>query len=408
MFTHIAARALLQETWLEEQDRLLTLCAFAVPLKHAEQLLTTISVPKNRRPKFDLHLKIVDLNNIPYISGSSFVKWHLPHSASAEHHGQTEKYQIREHRVQYHHESVIPIKMVVDKNGMLSESMLYLEVLHEIKTQGKPERLTLGNLKLNLAEYVDADEADGNEDGVCRRYLMQDSKINSTIKICISMRQTEGDRNYSAPPLRVAPVFSGIAGIVAGEQADAEDPLHMPAVNNKAKETGDELRELYRKTVAADWTCQAGEISADKCIEDIFAGGDGWGKQGKGSEGPSHKGGVLSTEDVSLLSDGESRQFHGNKKSIWSQGLFRSRQDMKRHSREHLGKRHQDDMQGTRGVRGRGSFEQQTRQMGAGAERGNNKSIREREDLDVREDLRSWRVPAGSGANERLDELHIL
>lgn len=297
--------------------------------------------------------------------------------------------------------------MVVDKNGILSDSMMHLEVLHEIKTQGKPERLTLGNLKLNLAEYVDADEAEGNEDGVCRRYLMQDSKINSTIKICILMQHTEGDRNYSAPPLRVAPVFSGIAGIVAGDQVDTEDPLHMPAVNSKAKETGDELRELYRKTVAADWTCQPGEISADKCIEDIFAGGDGWGKQGKGYEGPGHKGKVMSSEDVSLLSDSEARQFHGGKKSIWSQGLFRSRQDMKRHSREHLGKRHQDDMHGTRGVRGRGSFEQQTRQMGAEAERGNSKMTREMEDLDVREDLRSWRVPAGSGATERLDELHM-
>lgn len=359
------------------------------------------------QPKFDLHLKIVDLNNIPYISGTSFVKWHLPHSASAEHHGQTDKYQIREHRVQYHYESVIPIKMVVDKNGMLSESMIHLEVLHEIKTQGKPERLTLGNLKLNLAEYVDAEEAEGNADGVCRRYLMQDSKINSTIKICILMRQTEGDRNYSAPPLRVAPVFSGIAGIVSGDQVDAEDPLHIPAVNSKAKETGDELRELYRKTVAADWTCLPGEISADKCIEDIFAGGDGWGAKGKGYEGPGHKSNVLSSEDVSLLSDSEARQYHSGKKSIWSAGLFRSRQDMKRQSREHLGKRLQDDMHGTRGVRGRGSFEQQTRQMGVEPDRGNIKLTREMEDLEVREDLRSWRVPAGSGVIERLDELHI-
>jgi hypothetical protein len=296
--------------------------------------------------------------------------------------------------------------MVVDKNGMLSESMIHLEVLHEIKTQGKPERLTLGSIKLNLAEYVDATEAEGNEDGVCRRYLMQDSKINSTMKICIAMRQTEGDRNFQPPPLRVAPVFSGIAGIVAGDQVDAEDSLHMPAVNSKIKETGDELRELYRKTLAADWTCQPGEMSADKCIEDIFAGGDGWGAKGKGHEGPGLQGKVLSSEDVSLLSDSEARQYH-SKKSSWSAGIFRSRQDMKRQSRESLGKRSQDDMHSARGVRGRGSFEQQTRQMGVEADRGNNKPNREMEDLDIREDLRSWRVPVGSVAIERLDELHI-
>lgn len=297
--------------------------------------------------------------------------------------------------------------MVVDKNGMLSESMIHLEVLHEIKTQGKPERLTLGSVKLNLAEYVDATEAEGNEDGVCRRYLMQDSKINSTIKICIAMRQTEGDRNFQPPPLRVAPVFSGIAGIVAGDQVDAEDSLNMPAVNSKAKETGDELRELYRKTLAANWTCQPGEMSADKCVEDIFAGGDGWGALGKAHEGPGLQRKVLSSEDVSLLSDSEARQYHGGKKTTWSSGLFRARQDMKRQSRESLGQRSQDDMHRTRGVRGRGSFEQQTRQMGVEADRGNNRPSREMEDLDVREDLRSWRVPATSGSIERLDGLHI-
>jgi hypothetical protein len=298
--------------------------------------------------------------------------------------------------------------MVVDKDRLLTELMIHFEVLHEIKDHAKPERLTLGNLKLNLAEYVWAEEGEGMEDGVCRRYLLQDSKINSTIKLCIGMAQTEGTTDFRPPPLRVAPVFSGIAGIIAGDQADAEDPLHMPAVNSKMKETGDELRELYRKTLAADWTCQPGEMSADKCIEDIFAGGDGWGAKGKGHEGPGHKGKVLSSDNVSLLSDSESRQYHGGKKSIWSAGLFRSRQDMKRHSRENLGKRSQDDMHHhTRGVRGRGSFEQQTRQMGMDADRGTNKSGREVEDLDAREDLRSWRVPAGSGMTKRLDELHI-
>jgi hypothetical protein len=52
---------------------------------------------------------------------------------------------------------------------------------------------------------------------------MKDSKINSTLKIGIYMRQTEGDKNYIAPALKTAQVFSGIAGIMAGEQAELED-----------------------------------------------------------------------------------------------------------------------------------------------------------------------------------------
>lgn len=56
------------------------------------------------------------------------------------------------------------------------------EVLQEYSSGARGERIILGNVKLNLAEYVDANEFDG-EDGVCRRYLMQDSKINSTLKV---------------------------------------------------------------------------------------------------------------------------------------------------------------------------------------------------------------------------------
>lgn len=56
---------------------------------------------------------------------------------------------------------------------------------------GRSERINLGNVRLNLAEYADvnedvageaADEHDSGK-GVLRRYLMQDSKVNSTIKV---------------------------------------------------------------------------------------------------------------------------------------------------------------------------------------------------------------------------------
>jgi hypothetical protein len=75
-----------------------------------------------------------------------------------------------------------------------------------------------------LAEYVEESEMgpDG-EEGVTRRYLMQDSKINSTLKVGISMKQIDGERNFVAPPLKSAPVFGGIAGIMVGEQVEQDD-----------------------------------------------------------------------------------------------------------------------------------------------------------------------------------------
>jgi hypothetical protein len=53
--------------------------------------------------------------------------------------------------------------------------------------------------------------------------LLQESKINSTLKIGILMVQVDGDRNYVAPPLKTAPVFGGIAGIMTGEPVEPDD-----------------------------------------------------------------------------------------------------------------------------------------------------------------------------------------
>ena len=69
---------------------------------------------------------------------------------------------------------------------MLQETFIHFEVLHEVASGEKDERIALGNIKLNLAEYVWASEQEG-EEAVSRRYLMQESKINSTLKVSIHL-----------------------------------------------------------------------------------------------------------------------------------------------------------------------------------------------------------------------------
>lgn len=90
------------------------------------------------------------------------------------------------------------------------------------------------------------------------------------------MKQTEGDRNFVAPSLKTGPVFGGIAGIITSEQGDVDDGASMPSMSSKVQESG-KLQDLYRRNLAASFAAQAGELPADKCIENIFNGGDGWG-----------------------------------------------------------------------------------------------------------------------------------
>lgn len=52
---------------------------------------------------------------------------------------------------------------------------------------------------------------------------MQESKINSTLKISILMTQIDGDRNFIAPTLKTAPTFGGIAGIVSQDHGNGEE-----------------------------------------------------------------------------------------------------------------------------------------------------------------------------------------
>lgn len=342
------------------------------------------------------------------VQGHSHIKWHLPHSIHSEHRGRTPKCPIANHRVEYNYGKLVPVRIAIDKSNFLSECPIELEVIQEFPLSGshavgsRDEKITLGRLTLNLAEYVEESEAvlretgyrargpsslqggggtgansgaqaahvrkrsslsastpimppdatssspkrspspkttpkpdskSGRapgpppnepagppdvqvEDGIIRRYLMSDSKINSTLKVGILMVQLDGERNFVAPPLKTAAVFGGIAGVTgSSSHPNAEDfGLHFhDSVGGGAgvaqgHDTADlgaqfpssasagaggkgggsgggnrdvyELQDMYRRALAASWACQPGELPADECIEDIFGGGDGFGPDG--------------------------------------------------------------------------------------------------------------------------------
>lgn len=69
---------------------------------------------------------------------------------------------------------------------MLQECEINFEVAQEYSFGARAERIILGIVRLNLAEYVEGSDGHDQE-GISRRYLMQDSKINSTLKVQIHM-----------------------------------------------------------------------------------------------------------------------------------------------------------------------------------------------------------------------------
>ena len=81
----------------------------------------------------------------------------------------------------WEYEKILSVRLTVERNNMLQETEIHFEVLQEYSSGARGERIILGNIKLNLAEFLDG--SDNGSDGITRRYLMQDSKINSTLKV---------------------------------------------------------------------------------------------------------------------------------------------------------------------------------------------------------------------------------
>lgn len=84
---------------------------------------------------------------------------------------------------------------------MLQECEIHFEIVQDFDSgAGNADRNVLGRVRLNLAEYVDKSDAGGEEgeedEGVVRRYLMQDSKINSTLRVGVLMKLVEGERTF--------------------------------------------------------------------------------------------------------------------------------------------------------------------------------------------------------------------
>ncbi|KAK4913668.1 hypothetical protein LTR66_017196, partial [Elasticomyces elasticus] len=234
-------------------------------------------------PKFHLTFSVLDLSNIPLVVGQVYVKWHLPSSSTAEHRGRTDKARITDHKSHFGYSKTVQIRLTISRTQALEPCDIHFEILQEYHG-AKGGRIHLGNVKLNLAEYTAVSDgvvdepADGQDGMITRRYLMQDSKVNATLKIGIAMKQIDGDTNFIPPPLKSAMVIGGLAGIVNAEEDGTTD---MPSAASKSRELS-EAQDIYRRTLAATWACERGEMPPDKLIEDIFAGGSGGAQHGMG------------------------------------------------------------------------------------------------------------------------------
>ncbi|RKP38220.1 N-terminal C2 in EEIG1 and EHBP1 proteins-domain-containing protein [Dimargaris cristalligena] len=128
-------------------------------------------ISKHRLVNFDVNITLHELINVPLVSGTFFVKWRLKNGTSTT--GYTHRAPISGHRVEWNQTASKKMDLVIGKDGMLSPCELHLCIRQEMN-QENPRNL--GVLSINLAEYA-------KEGQTTRRYLLQESKSNSTIKV---------------------------------------------------------------------------------------------------------------------------------------------------------------------------------------------------------------------------------
>ncbi|KAJ5130909.1 uncharacterized protein N7515_006948 [Penicillium bovifimosum] len=341
-------------------------------------------VPKNRRPRFELVLRIIDINNVPLGNSVAFVRWRLPSSSATEHQGRTEKSTLSDHRAYWGYEKSLQVRLTIDRTSVLQECDINFEVIQEFTSSTISEKSVLGKIKLNLAEYVDKTDED---DGITRRYLLHESKVNSTVKIGIAIRQLEGDRNFTTPQLKSATVFGGIAGVVHSTEQpiDPDEVGRLAHMDTKSGELTD-MQDMYRRTLAASWSSRAGDLPADRLIEELFCGSACWNNDAHSAnaELPAER------HRVSLLTpEAVPRQSRSGKVLSSS---FEHRRKSTSSNRSRSSSKTADSLAALGHPKKGGSIEQQLYEGVKNRAWKTSDTSNELSEFAVREDLRSWEV----------------
>ncbi|KAL1922046.1 uncharacterized protein VTP21DRAFT_10688 [Calcarisporiella thermophila] len=184
--------------------------------------LSNLFISKHRKADFELHLHIYELTNVPLVSGHYFAKWKVKSSGAQ---GVTKRTPLKDHTVRWNQKSQAIVQLIVGKDRMLTPCEFRLTIKQEMNSGREVE--TVGTIAVNISEYVNA----GN---VVRRYLLQESKFNSTIKLGFELKQVSGSTDYMVPQSKNSPLFSGITSIIAEQTRKDPDSISVKSRNVKS------------------------------------------------------------------------------------------------------------------------------------------------------------------------------
>ncbi|KAJ3158254.1 hypothetical protein HDU86_002963 [Geranomyces michiganensis] len=188
--------------------------------------MSSLFVPKSRKVRFEASVLLHDMSNLPYVSGLYFVKWKLKNGGTAE--GATAKTVVKDHTVTWEQPFSLSPQMVIGKDGVLLPCELVLLVKQTVNAGKSTE--DVGMVTLNLAEYAPAGGGGGGgaagthqqrSTSTSRRYLLQESRVNSIIRVTVSMKLVKGDATFKVPEITARDLSTeGLRNVFSEHGAD--------------------------------------------------------------------------------------------------------------------------------------------------------------------------------------------
>jgi hypothetical protein len=140
---------------------------------------------------------------------------------------------------------------------------------------------------------------------------------------------------------------------------------------------------MYRRALAASWASQPGELPADQCVEEIFAGGDGWKADAKIAPRNTHD---------HRNTSGEGLDMHGHRRTQ-SGASTKSQNTITGRGSGRFGHRHSRSKETIGDAPGIQNSPNETSSEGSERGRPGFKRVNEVDELEVRDDLIAWRLP---------------
>jgi hypothetical protein len=153
----------------------------------------------------------------------------------------------------------------------------------------------------------------------------------------------------------------------------------MPQISKSRDHS--ELQDMYRRALAASWASQQGELPADQCVEEIFAGGDGWKLDAKLAPRITHNHRNTSGEGLDVHHRTQSGSSTKSANTITGNGSGR------------FGHKHSRSKDATGHASGSPTSPDETSSEGSERGRTGFKKVNEVSEFDIRDDLMAWRLP---------------